>query len=444
MPNADKIIFVNYFYNIESEKNMLSLNGNLIIDYSKIKVDSYWNEEDISELKMHTIHSYPAKFPAFIASKAFDFAKNEGVDIKNVADIFCGCGTVALEAKNHNYNFWGSDLNPVAVLIAKTKSRNYDVNKLTEYYEKILEFHNKNIFLNDYINANERLKYWFTEDNYFSLLKIYQSIETIVSEKIYKEAFQCIFSSILKSSSKWLMKSIKPQVDPKKKYSDIFTKFNKNYNKFLIAVKELPRTNNFNEIVQGNFLEIKEIPKVDLIITSPPYVTSYEYADLHQLSSLWLKYTDDYRELRKGSIGSIYNNKEIIFYYEYLNESGKFIIDELRRKKISDNKIKSIAKYFYDMQKVIKKSKNMLNSNGMIFFVIGDTEYKGTKILNSKHLIETLNENGFSDIKINKRNISKKICIPYRDENGKFSRDKSQKKIYHEEFIISGRIKNEY
>src|SRR3546814_11916196 len=43
---------------------------------------------------------------------------------------------------------------------------------------------------------------------------------------------------------------------------------------------------------------------LDLIVTSPPYVTSYEYADLHQLSSLWLGYAQDHRELRVGSIGS--------------------------------------------------------------------------------------------------------------------------------------------
>jgi hypothetical protein len=29
---------------------------------------------------------------------------------------------------------------------------------------------------------------------------------------------------------------------------------------------------------------------VTLVITSPPYVTSYEYADLHQLTSIWLGY----------------------------------------------------------------------------------------------------------------------------------------------------------
>ena len=48
--------------------------------------------------------------------------------------------------------------------------------------------------------------------------------------------------------------------------------------------------------------------------------------------------------------------------------------------------------------------------------------------------------NGYTDIKIAKRTISKGICVPYRDEKGKFSTDKSKRKVYHEEFIISGRM----
>ena len=79
---------------------------------------------------------------------------------------------------------------------------------------------------------------------------------------------------------------------------------------------DLSRTSS-TQIVTGNFLdEIIEKPKVDVIVTSPPYVTSYEYADLHQLSSLWLGFSDDYRDLREGSIGSKQHN------YNF-NKSGK-------------------------------------------------------------------------------------------------------------------------
>ena len=168
-------------------------------------------------------------------------------------------------------------------------------------------------------------------------------------------------------------------------------------------------------------------------------MTSYEYADLHQLSSLWLNYTDDYRKLRKGSIGSIYYSNEAAIDISALNNTGREIVDSLMQRDCPKAKVKSVARYYLDMQAAVKRSSSMLNEDGMIFFVIGDTEYKGVKILNSKHLVEALHEEGFHDIKIGKRTISKGICVPFRDSNGKFSKDKSKKQIYHEEFIISGR-----
>ena len=46
---------------------------------------------------------------------------------------------------------------------------------------------------------------------------------------------------------------------------------------------------------------------IDVIITSPPYVTSYEYADIHQLTGYWMEYISDLREFRKQFIGTSYS-----------------------------------------------------------------------------------------------------------------------------------------
>ena len=411
---------------------MVCVNGINNLDYSTIAVDEKWNDCDDIELTMHTIHAYPAKFPAFMASKAFEYAKSEGVAIRRVADVFCGCGTVALEAKNHDYQFWGCDINPVATLIAKAKSNQYDKNTFERYYSKILMQYSKiNLAPNAYANANARLQYWFEEKTFCELLKLDTAIKQIVVDPKYLEAFQCVFSSILKAASKWLNKSIKPQVDPKKQEIDVLKKFQVQCNKFIKAISEIKDTNTRIEIQCENFLTMKELPKVDLIVTSPPYVTSYEYADLHQLSSIWLGYTDDYRKLRKGSIGSVYNSDDFTINFNSLNETGKNIVEALSNKDRDLSKVKSVARYYVDMQEAVKKCAQMLNKNGMVFFVVGDTEYKGIKIQNSKHLIEAMESNGYTDIKIAKRTISK---------GGKFSTDKSKRKVYHEEFIVSGRM----
>lgn len=419
---------------------MIEIDDYRTLEYDKVPLDQYWNDSDQTEPLMHTIHAYPAKFPAFIATKAFDYAQNEGIRIQSVADIFCGCGTVALEAKRHGYDFWGCDINPVATLIARTKSDSYDVAMLRLYLEKIKQrYEEEKLPKNAYEMADERLKYWYKENSYKELLKIFCAIDAEVEQEKYREAFKCIFSAILKLASKWLTKSIKPQVDPEKKEIDVYKHFEKQCRKFIHAVEELNGSNSKTTIRCENFLEIKELPQIDLIVTSPPYVTSYEYADLHQLSSLWLKYTDDYRKLRKGSIGSIYNSEEYSIHFEKLNATGKETVYALMNHRKPDAKAKSVARYFIDMQRAVEKCYKMLNENGMVFFVIGDTEYKGVKILNSKHLIETLQGTGYRDIKLSKRTVSKGICVPYRDENGRFSTNKEQRKVYHEEFIVSGR-----
>ena len=78
-------------------------------DYEAVNIDSDWNDSNDSELIMHTIHSYPAKFPAFIAWKAFEYAQNEGVKIKNVSDIFCGLYGV-YGWNNTGWTRWRGDL----------------------------------------------------------------------------------------------------------------------------------------------------------------------------------------------------------------------------------------------------------------------------------------------------------------------------------------------
>lgn len=420
---------------------MISLTRN---DVNNIAVEDEWNFSEDAELLMHTIHAYPAKFPAFIATKAFDYAEKEGVNVKMVADVFCGCGTVALEAKLHGKEFWGCDINPVATLIAKTKSTEYDIDILTSYYERIKATYeatevNKTI----YAEANERLKYWFTETSFIDLMRLKQSIEFVVPEGEYQDAFLCLFSSILKASSKWLTKSIKPQVDPNKREIVIWNVFKQHFDKFSKAILQVNlrifKSANI-KIENENFLDFEDFPKVDLIISSPPYVTSYEYADLHQLSSLWLQYAYDYRDLREGSIGSMYNSEGFEIDLNSLNAVGQQIVQALLADSKATAKVRSVARYYIDIQRAIHNCANMLNNGGMAFFVVGDTEYKGVKIKNSEHLVQCLKNEGFIDIKAAKRRISNKLLTPYRDEHGRFSSDKTQRTIYHEEFIISGRM----
>jgi hypothetical protein len=419
---------------------MVKIDNAQTFNFENVPIDPYWNSSNENELQIHKIHTYPAKFPAFVTTKAINYAVQNGFSLNTMADIFCGCGTTAFEAKRNNINYWGCDINPVATLIAKAKSKKYQVARLLKYYETIsLKYRVKNIH-NVYNNANERLKYWYSGKQYNKLYYLRSLImENTPRNSDYQFFFLCAFSNILKGSSRWLTKSIKPQIDPIKENVDPYTLFIIQCNKMFKAIGKLPLLGNSkNEIITGNFLDdTLSFPETDMIITSPPYVISYEYADLHQLSSLWLGYTDDYRELREGTIGSLHHNYNFDKEKISLNITGKRIVSQLLDKE--KNKVRSVAKYFIDMQNTTKKTYAILNRKGMVLFIIGNTEYKSVKIDNVRHLAESMFDAGYKELYVSKRKISQKILTPYRDKKGKFTRNSDGRNVYNEEFIVCGR-----
>lgn len=413
------------------------------VNWSKrSKKDSLWDYGDVPELKIHRIHAYPAKFPSFITTKAIAFAKEAGVDVHTVADVFCGCGTTAFESRKAGLNFWGCDINPVATLIARVKSETYNVSLLESYSDKIV-----NVFATgadnvvNVANLPERIDFWFDADTKVSLARLLHTIKERVRRPTYRDFFLCAFSNILKPASRWLTKSIKPQVDPDKKPVNIEFLFKNQVDFMIKAVKQAGlKTEPAAQIDDANLLTLKgHEASADIIVTSPPYVTSYEYADLHQLSTLWLGFTKDYRTLRKGTIGSVYNAGDNESEVMKLASSGQRIFHQL--KVVDAHKARTSLRYFVDMERAVRQCKRFLKPGGMIFLVIGDTEYKGVKVDNSTYLMECLKNTGFSNVCRTKRRITGKILTPYRNAKGRFSKSaNSSKKIYAEEFVLTGRL----
>lgn len=413
--------------------------NNIDAGFSRIEETTTWNNEANEELKMHKIHVYPAKFPSFLISKSLQYAQKRGVTVRSVGDIFCGCGTTALEAKKNNKEFWGCDINPVATLIAKVKRENYIEDVLQYHYDNIIQTYNSEIpEVPEDISANERIAYWFVPGQIQNLYRLLSAINGNVPEGEYRDFFLVAFSNILKRASRWLTKSIKPTVDQNKPVHRVDKVFKEQYRKMIKAVKEANQSVTVRPaatIVNQNFLETEATqPFLDMLITSPPYVTSYEYADLHQLSTLWLGYANDFRDLRNGTIGSLYDSKLEEAQIATLDPIATETYKNLTKAKTKNPK--AALKYFIDIKNTIDKSYSIINPGGLAVFVIGNTTHKSVYIDNAKYLAKCMLNKGFSDMEVFKRNISSKILTPYRDENGKFSSDKRRKKIYSYEFVI--------
>ncbi len=414
------------------------MNAYEIYDLDLMVADPQWESGNSSELAIHRIHHYPAKFKSFIITKSLEYANSKGKNIKIVADTFCGCGTSAFEARRNGIDFWGCDINPVATLIAKVKSEKYQDSVNEKYYERIVKRFERT--RDDIIMEpiNNRIFYWFEDKQMRELSHLKAAIINTVPDGKYRNFFLVGFSNILKGTSRWLAKSIKPQIDPDKTPQDVLEAFKKQIKVMRSATIESSKELKGSKVVieTASILEHRDSwPKVDMIVTSPPYVTSYEYADIHQLSTLWLGYVDDYRSLRKGTIGSKDMNFKDTILNE-INDIGKGIYNALKPK---DHAIaKSVTKYFLDMSKAVDNMYGLLSDEGIIFLVVGNTKYRNVEVDNVTFICQCMKDKGFKIIDIKKRKISSKTLTPYRDENGKFMSTNDKKSVYAYEYVIIG------
>lgn len=413
-----------------------------MIDISGLRVDEDWSFSKVRKAESmyasHGYHRYPAKFIPQIVQKLLEQYSRPG-DV--ILDPFGGCGTTLVEAKINRRRCISIDVNRVAVLITKAKMHSIPPKLLAKrnkaFYERIDDYKDKT---NYYRDAHPRLKYWFKWYQYNKLQRIYNCILQEKDSRV-RNFYLCCFSNILKNCSIWYSRSVKPMRDFNKrpeKPLDAFKrhmKYMTNMNEeFANILQQKESFTNSCKVLKGDARNLKlKNDSIDMIITSPPYVTSYEYADLHQLSTLWFKYTDDLAKIKKTFVGT---SSRIRAGKNISSNAGKDTIAKLlsKRKRLA----RCVSNYYVDLEKCYNEMYRVLRPNKRLSLILGDTEYLGINIPNTEVSIELLESAGFKIQGIIKRRLSSKRFTPFRDSVGKFTdADHSNKRnIYQYEYII--------
>jgi DNA modification methylase len=432
---------------------MLTVANSIQRQFKTLQPREEWSFRDAGRAQTtaftHDYHRYPAKFIPQIVRKLIEDYAPSGTQV--VCDPFGGCGTTLVEAKLLGHKSIGFDINPVAKLITQTKTTPIKPRTLANHRAK---------FLSDYENAprvsynhHARISYWFDEPTTAELDKIYFAIKKIKNHNV-RRFFLCAFSHNLKNCSRWLMKSIKPTIDkdkivpnPKESFLRHLDSMIKKNERFYSALAQSDFTNVSAKMYRRD--STKKFPiddeAIDLIITSPPYVTSYEYADLHQLSLLW--FGDDPKHFKKWhhfSNGFLDFRRNFIGTSSKEEKSGDF--NSVIAKKIVDDLIQverplavDVANYFLDMKKVFAEMYRVLKTGGKACIIIGNTSLRGVEILNAQVAAEQMQAAGFNKVDFIKREIPNKMITPWRDiESGKFTgmNNPSKTRAYEYEYVV--------
>lgn len=376
-----------------------------IIEIDKLPIDNKFgaiysiNQNNVNSYT-HCFFKYPCKFIPEIPRWAINKYINDKSE--TILDPFTGSGTTLVEAAVNGNNAYGIEIDDVAKLISKVKTEKYskeEVKKIDEEFKNIILKYED---VKEYrIPEIDNLNHWFSEDNIEELGKILNKINEIDCIKV-KDFFKVCFVSILKKCSYTDDSSPKPYVSTKikkipSKPKDEFTKTYKKYYKGIENLSKIEDLGNV-EILKGDALNFDLNKKVNLVITSPPYINAFDYGRTMRLENLWLGLLSEkqLREKKKKYVGTekiktLEEKEDLSILQE--SETLKKVYNEIYLK--DEKRALIVKRFFDDMKQNYKQIKECLNKNGHYVIVIGDSNIRKVNIKSSEILTEIAINNGF-------------------------------------------------
>ena len=252
--------------------------------------DEGWDFLDANtQQHLHSLHPYPARFIPQIPAKAIA-AYTEGGDC--VLDPFCGGGTTLLESILLGRPAIGVDNNAVACLVSRAKVASYtptDVARLTEFLNQIaidqMTASSAEIWLPDYPNRD----YWFDPAALQDLGSLRYAINQL-HEPMYSFAL-AVFSSIIVRASHQDSDTRYARVEKVYRPGSALQWYQQKLSAAIDALKEIadaPKAFAHIHLADSRDLHFIEDDSVDFIVTSPPYLNTYDYHKYHRHRLHWI------------------------------------------------------------------------------------------------------------------------------------------------------------
>lgn len=358
----------------------------------------------------HNFHPYPAKFPPqAIRDLILDNTKQGDT----VIDPFCGSGTTLVECRLLGLNGIGIELNPVGVLLSRAKSTCYTIEDI-RYLSQILgdlegALFNLDDWLNDAIHDQPIPNYpnmsnWFGDEQTRELTALKQKI-ILPHQKdsnlglLLRMAFSKIIVPISNQESETRYAAIVKNFK-KGDVLRLYLKTIKEYSKHLLdRIGTLDESVTI-EVIEGDSriaLKTLSSDSVDFMVTSPPYINSFDYYLYHKQRIFWLD--GNPLSIRRIEIG------------------GHHRIDTLSYEK-------ALSEYSESMTIVLEECFRILKPNKKAAILIGDGIVKGKSIKVDDLIRQIATSAGFE--------IEKTDSIPLRDVSKRFIKDKRlSSKMHH-------------
>jgi len=358
----------------------------------------------------HNIHKFPSKFIPQIPRWAISKHLGERTNC-SILDPMCGSGTTLVEGLLSNHYVYGVDIDPLARLISKVKTTPLNDTELITVVEEVT----KQVLLKKkgkFLPSIPTLYHWFTKENAEDLSVIRDVIEVHRGRKDIYDFLLVTFSSIIRKVSnaddetqKTYVSHTNPKNPPRAK-----PEFIKNLSVYMERLREFARRKPAGveaTVLEGDARRIdtlfaaRGVGKVDLAITSPPYVKAVDYIYTQMAEYFWIGDLFGLAtQKEQNSFKRQYIGTKMIYAKEYndLRLCGLKSVDPTIKKIYKKNrKFAYITyKFFQDLRSNLISMHKVLKENAHYVIVVGDCNVAGYPISVHRILMDLAKQEGYS------------------------------------------------
>ncbi len=347
-------------------------------------------------------NKYPTRYISAVPRYAINAYSKPG-DI--VLDPFCGSGTTAIEAMLLGRNALSIDIDPFARLLIKVKTTIYTVEDISFLDKIVKKIKKMEVGEVDYrLPAIPSIDKWFCPQSQRGLCFLLKNIDHLSkNNQNIKDYLYIVVAGIIRKVSNADEVSPKPYISsrfPKTPADpiELFFKTESLYREAIIDFSQRVAPMNCNSIIldSKDARVIDTDKKIDLSVTSPPYINAYDYVRSLRFEDMWLGLASDeeLRDSRKSYIGTE-SSKSFYKEYKYVEQSNILIPILTEIEKVDSKRANIVGTYFEDMAQNMEAVRKKLKKGGRYVIVVGDSNIRGQSIPTAKILSEIANNNGF-------------------------------------------------
>lgn len=299
-----------------------------------------WTESDLPEKErtkhVHRLHPYLGKFIPQIVEIFLRKFFRPG---QTILDPFSGSGTTLVQANELGINSIGYDVSAFNILLTKVKTNYYNLKNVRQEIFDILNkteqitqsgSHQLSLWNNDYTvfnhhAAGDYLMNWFAPNSRHELLTYRELIKEYKNQDLLKIILSRAARSARLTTHFDLDFPKEPQIKPYWCYkhnricspTETAYQFLKRY-----SIDTIQRIEKFDSLRTDASTcafhtdsRVEQIPLIDGVITSPPYVGLIDYYQQHKYAYELLN-LEDYKELEIGSAQKGSSKKAQLEYQE--------------------------------------------------------------------------------------------------------------------------------